>query len=93
MHCPNTPVILTGTKMDLRGINSRNEDRKPQSKCIDMISYKEVIDLANEIKAVTYIECSAKYLQGVNIVIDEAIRTVLTPMKGGQKKTKSCIAL
>ena len=55
LHCPNTPVILTGTKMDLRGGNSRNEDRKAQSKCIDMISYKEGLELANEIKAVTYI--------------------------------------
>jgi hypothetical protein len=26
-----TPVILTGTKMDLSGGNSRNEDRKAQS--------------------------------------------------------------
>lgn len=41
--------------MDLRGGNSRNEDRKAQGKCIDMISYKEVLELANEIKAVTYI--------------------------------------
>jgi len=57
--------------MDLR---SGNEDRKAQSKCIDMISYKEGLELTNEIKAVTYIECSTKYLQGVNIMIDEAIK-------------------
>ena len=55
LHGPNAPVILTGTKMDLRGGNSRNEDRKAQGKCIDIISYKEVLELANEIKAVTYI--------------------------------------
>ena len=55
LHGPNTPVILTGTKMDLSGGNSRNEDRKAQGKCIDMISYKEVLELANEIKAVTFI--------------------------------------
>jgi hypothetical protein len=52
---PNTPLKLTGTKMDLRGGNSRNEDRKAEGKCIDMISYKEVLELANEIKAVTFI--------------------------------------
>ena len=81
-------MILTGTKMDLRGGNSINEDRKAQSKCIDMISYKEGLELANVIKAVTYIEYSATYLRKVNIVIDEEIRTMLIPLTRGQKKTQ-----
>ena len=43
--------------------------------------------LKAEIKAIKYVECSAKTQQGVKMVFDEAIRAVLFPRSGSGKKS------
>ena len=40
---------------------------------------REGISLAKKIKAVQYFECSAKILQGVENVFDEAVKAALKP--------------
>jgi len=66
-YCPNTPVILVATKIDLR-----SDDRK-------MISASEGKSMADEVKAAEYLECSARTGEGVQGVFEQAIRTVLAP--------------
>ena len=47
---------------------------------------REGISVARKIKAVQYFECSAKTLQGVENVFDEAVKAALTPANEGRRK-------
>merc|ERR1712216_983036 len=73
-HALNVPIILVGTKVDLR--------REEQSKA-----------MANKIKAVKYLECSALTQEGLKEVFDSAIRTALRPPKLEVKKKGGCSIL
>ena len=74
-HCPGTPFILVGTKVDLR------EDAETVQRLADRnetaISYADGERMAAELGAVKYMECSAITQQGVKQVFDEAIRAGL----------------
>lgn len=76
-HCPNTPLILVGTKVDLREDPSTVE--KLQSKKQQPITFEAGLGMVQEISAAKYMECSALTQQGLKAVFDEAIRAVLTP--------------
>ena len=43
------------------------------------VSMREGISMAKKIKALQYFECSAKSLQGVEAVFDEAVKAALQP--------------
>ena len=71
---PNTPIILVGTKIDLRkDINTIN---KLKGKGKAPIDAEQGENKAREIKANGYVECSAKELKDLNEVFFEAIRAV-----------------
>lgn len=75
-HAPDIPIILVGTKLDLRedpDTNARLRDRRMQP-----ISYSQASHMAKEINAVKYLECSALTQKGLKTVFDEAIRCVCT---------------
>jgi len=55
------------------------------------ITHTQGLQMAKEIKAVRYLECSALTQVGLKQVFDEAIRAVLCPPK--QKQQKKCIIL
>lgn len=81
---PKSPIILVGTKCDLRGLI---KDKTQE------ISSKEAQQVANKIKAVKYLECSAKTQKGVTEVFVEAIlaatgKSVVTP-----QKQRKCVIL
>jgi len=84
-NCPNAPIILVGTKTDLR----ETEQFKHQS-----ISTEQGTKLAKEIDA-EYRECSALTQDGLKEVFDAAIRSVLNPKKKKGKKNgnKQCTIL
>ncbi|CAL4142257.1 unnamed protein product [Meganyctiphanes norvegica] len=83
-HCPTIPIILVGTKMDLR------EDKPTLDKLKERrqapISYPQGLAMAKEMGAVKYLECSALNQKGLKNVFDEAIRAVLVPVKIDKKK-------
>jgi len=83
-HCPNTPIILVGTKVDLR--SDRATLDKLQEKRLQPIKYEQGLALAKEIDAVKYLECSAFTQQGLRVVFDETIRAVLYPQPVKKKK-------
>ena len=56
------------------------------------ITYPQGLQMAKEVAAVKYLECSALTQKGLKNVFDEAIRAVLCPVKP-PKKSKGCVLL
>jgi len=94
-HCPDTPVLLVWTKIDLRGDENIVHDLTTQGK--KPLTMQDGTQLARDIKAVKYVECSALTQQGVKAVFDEALKTVIKarggniPGDGGEKTGCRCI--
>ncbi|KAG5513338.1 hypothetical protein PMAC_001401 [Pneumocystis sp. 'macacae'] len=87
-HAPNIPIILVGTKLDLRDNSIILE--KLRSKKMLPITYLQGVQMAREIGSVKYLECSALTQKGLKNVFDEAIRAVLMPSTQIRKKRKKC---
>jgi len=83
--CPTTPIILVGTKVDLREDPTTIE--KLNSKKQGGPSTKEQgLQMMQEIAGVKYMECSALTQTGVKAVFDEAIAVVVAPVQKKKKK-------
>uniref|UniRef100_A0A914WMX8 Uncharacterized protein n=1 Tax=Plectus sambesii TaxID=2011161 RepID=A0A914WMX8_9BILA len=105
-HCPKTPIILVGTKLDLR--DDRDTIERLRERRLAPISYLQGLAMAEEISeflidllqiitfrsmnAVKYLECSALTQMGLKQVFDEAIRAVLCPPLK-PKERKVCAVL
>ncbi|XP_037320458.2 ras-related C3 botulinum toxin substrate 1-like [Pungitius pungitius] len=85
-HCPNTPIILVGTKLDLR--DDKDTIEKLKEKKLSPITYPQGLAMAKEISSVKYLECSALTQRGLKTVFDEAIRAVLCPPPTKQRRRK-----
>ncbi|CAD6194241.1 unnamed protein product [Caenorhabditis auriculariae] len=88
-HCPHTPIILVGTKADLR--EDRDTIERLRERRLSPISQTQGYVMAKEIRAVKYLECSALTQKGLKQVFDEAIRAVLSPQQ--KVKRSKCIVL
>ncbi|XP_067615039.1 ras-like GTP-binding protein RhoL [Eurosta solidaginis] len=75
----NVPVVLIGTKLDLRVPNSEK-----------FVTTSEGRRLRKEIHAHSLVECSAKKKIGLNQVFEEAVRAV---EKKPNSKPKQCVLL
>jgi len=89
-HCPDAPILLIGTKIDLR------EDKEALQALADNghhpIKREQGQKLANKIRAVRYLECSALTQRGLKQVFDEAVRAVLRPQPI-RKRQRKCVML
>jgi len=89
-HCPDAPILLIGTKIDLR------EDKEALQALSDNghspIKREQGQKLANKIRAVRYLECSALTQRGLKQVFDEAVRAVLRPQPI-RKRQRKCVML
>ena len=95
-HCPDAPIILVGTKLDLR--EDQDTIDKLASRKQAPISYEQGMQMMKEIGAVKYMECSALTQKGLKAVFDEAIRAVINPTTSGKgkdkkKKRRGCLLL
>ncbi|KAJ5152963.1 uncharacterized protein N7482_009441 [Penicillium canariense] len=85
-HAPSVPIILVGTKLDLR--DDRATTDALRSRKMEPVSYEQALAVAKEIRAHKYLECSALTQRNLKSVFDEAIRAVLNPRplaKSGRK--------
>ncbi len=88
-HCPNTPIILVGTKLDLR--DDRETIERLRERGHSPITYEQGMAKAKEISAIRFMECSALTQKGLKAVFDEAIRAVIAPpVKKGKGGSKTC---
>ncbi|RIA85906.1 small GTPase-binding protein [Glomus cerebriforme] len=71
--CPNIPIILVGNKTDLRN----NPNVVDESRRERLVTPPEGKRVADKIGAYAYLECSAKYNDGVRNVFDHAARAGL----------------
>ena len=90
LYCPNTPIILVGTKVDLLEDEVTLEDLKQKN--ISPISTAEGVKLATEINAAAYMECSSLTGKGVKEVFEEAVIAVLDHKELPKKKSR-CVLL
>ncbi|KAL5189506.1 Rac-like GTP-binding protein RAC1 [Glycine soja] len=84
-YAPGVPIILVGTKLDLREDKQFFMDH-PGAVPITTAQGEELRKL---IGAPAYIECSSKTQQNVKAVFDAAIKVVLQPPKQKKKKRKA----
>ena len=86
-HCPDVPVLLVATKVDLRDdpqAVARLAERNMQP-----ISYQQGQELSKLIGAHKYMECSANTQRGVRSLFDESIRATF-PQPKSKKKRSAC---
>ena len=88
-HAPNVPIILVGTKQDLRDDEGMN--KQLAAKGMRMVTADEAEARKKEINAVRYMECSALTQEGLKGVFDEAIRASMA--KKAPKKERTCVIL
>jgi len=84
-HAPNVPILLVGTKSDLR--KDDNTIKQLNSRNQAMVTVIDAQRMAKEIGAVNFLECSALTQEGLKQVFDDAIRAAMsTPKKPKGKK-------
>jgi len=85
-HAPDTPIILVGTKLDLRGKSEAIQSMKEANQ--EPITTEKGESLAKKIGAKKYLECSALTQEGLAKVFEEAVKVILFP-KGSESSSES----
>lgn len=85
-HCPNVPIVLVGTKTDLRDNQQVLEKLKEQNQIT--VTQQQGKIMAKQINAVKYLECAAVTQDGLDDVFDEVVRACL-----GHSAKKMCVLL
>ncbi|XP_023667296.1 rho-related GTP-binding protein RhoG-like isoform X2 [Paramormyrops kingsleyae] len=88
-HCPGVPILLVGTKRDLR--SDGDTVKKLREQGLAPTTGQQGSSLAKQIGAIKYLECSALLQEGVREVFMEAVRAVLYP--SNKKNAKKCVLL
>nr|XP_006136442.1 rho-related GTP-binding protein RhoF-like [Pelodiscus sinensis] len=90
--CRGVPIVLVGCKTDLRMdkvlLRRLHEDR------LEPITYLKAEAMAQDVHAVAYLECSAKFQENITDIFLEASRAALSAMRKSQSKQKpkrSCL--
>src|SRR5277367_93716 len=74
-RCPDVPIILVGLKKDLREDPVAIEEMRKKSQ--RFINSREAAEVAHEIGARKYLECSSLTGEGVDDVFEAATRAAL----------------
>ena len=77
-HVPGVPVMLVGTKSDLR-------KDCPETQ---FVGDREISELVEELGIVGFVECSSRHQEGVNKVFEEAVRNALVGIRRRRKERR-----
>ncbi|CAG8954571.1 hypothetical protein HYFRA_00004487 [Hymenoscyphus fraxineus] len=81
-RCPGVPIILVGLKKDLREDPVAIEEIRKRSQ--HFVGTKEASDIAHDIGARKYLECSSLTGEGVDDVFEAATRAALLTFEKGE---------
>ncbi|URD99815.1 rac-like GTP-binding protein [Musa troglodytarum] len=84
-YAPGVPIILVGTKLDLRDDEQFFIDHAGSTP----ITNAQGEELRKQIDAPCYIECSSKTQENIKAVFDAAIKVALQPSNRKKKKKKA----
>jgi GTPase SAR1 family protein len=87
-YCPKVPIILVGNKIDLR--NDKNVIKSLMKTKREPIKHEQGLEMANKIGACTYLECSAKRKEGIQVIFETAARVVLKAGCSRKLKKRKC---
>ena len=88
-HCPKAPFLLVGTQIDLRD-DAETIEKLAKNKQ-KPLSSEMGRRLAQELRDVTYVECSALTQKGLKNVFDQAILKSLEPPEEKKPKRACCL--
>ena len=88
-HFSDAPIILVGTKLDLRDDRKIIENLKKDK--LAPITKSEGKKMKRDIGAVKYVECSSLTLKGLNKVFEQAAKAAMHP--NSKRKKKECTIL
>ncbi|MBN3280683.1 RHOF protein, partial [Polyodon spathula] len=92
--CLGVPIILIGCKTDQR--KDKERTRKLKASDLEPITYLQGEEIAQQINAEMYLECSAKFRENIEDVFKEATKTALSAMKKAKhqkRKRRQCVVL
>ncbi|XP_035520602.1 rho-related GTP-binding protein RhoG-like [Morone saxatilis] len=75
-HYPKVPILVVGTKSDLRDDEEVLEKLRAQNQTT--VTQQQGATMAKQIKAVKYLECASLSLDGLDELFDEAVRAFLS---------------
>ncbi|KAM9737432.1 cell division control protein 42 homolog isoform 3-T4 [Menidia menidia] len=84
--CPGIPFLLVGTQMELR--DDRSTLEKLARKKEQPVTYERGVEMALELNAFKYMECSSLMKKSLDNVFEEAVRATLK-----LKRRRSCVLL
>lgn len=82
-HCPNVPILLVGTKNDLRDDQEVLEKLREQNQTT--VTQQQGTTMAKQIKAVQYLECASISYDGLDEVSEEAVRAFFSHSTSSKK--------
>ncbi|KAA6390191.1 MAG: putative Cell division control protein 42 [Streblomastix strix] len=80
-HAPTAPIVLVGTKMDLR-------DDPPEN--AQLVTRDDALDVVKRLKLAKYVECSARTQKNITLVFETAVRVTLSKGSGSDESGGSC---
>ena len=90
-HCPGVPILLVGTKEDLR--DDPEVISHLAAKGLSSITYPQGLECSRDIGAVRYMECSALTEKGVQEVFIEGARAALRVREAARQHSRKCSML
>lgn len=89
--CPNVPIVLVGTKKDLRHNPYVLKDLAKKRQ--EPVQYDEGVNMCKKLKLFGYVECSALNNDNVHKVFDTACRATMKRKKKCHCRCCECIIL
>ena len=87
-HCPHAPIVLVGTKADLRNLSAADKQG------MTFVDFADAKELGEELGVDRVMECSAKTTVGMTELFNEVIKVgLVAKCKSKIKKRKKCVLL